>query len=121
MVWTFWTMLMFVIGGVIALPFQSKGVNSFWCASMVIVMFILSISIAPIMFGHGHVPSKVEKFSARLDNNVAYQLITSSQEGSDFILVVKKFGTSDFHAIRTNTVPPELFTLVDGKPVALQK
>ena len=71
--------------------------------------------------GLGHVPGAVEGFAKRLDDGIAYQVVAKIQERDSFVVLVKKFGTSDFFAIRVEIIPPEIFTLVDGNPIAIAK
>ena len=79
----------------------------------------LTFHAAPKDLGYGHVPNEAEAFTKRLDAGVAYQLLSSSKDGDDQVILVKKVGTPNFYALRVKEVPPEHFTLVDGKPVAI--
>lgn len=76
---------------------------------------------APYHFGYGHVTSVIEELDTRLDDGATYQRSYFEGHGTSYLVVVKVFGTYKTMAIRTNTVPPELFVMVDGKPVAIQK
>ncbi len=85
-----------------------------------ICLLLIIFEIAPRRFGYGHVPSTVEGFSKRLEAGIAYQVASSSKEADDnYVVIVRKFGTSDIMAIRVKSEPPKNFTLVNGKPVDL--
>ncbi|MDO8593537.1 MAG: hypothetical protein Q7R59_01400 [bacterium] len=73
--------------------------------------------------GRGHIPPlKTSVLPERLETGAAYQLLASSKDYDDNqIILVKKTSNfyGNFYALRVKEVPPEHFTLVDGKPVAI--
>lgn len=89
------------------------------CIAALIGLFLLVFIEAPKQLGTGKVYDVVEEFTRKLDSGVAYQLVASAENGAEKIVLMKKTGTSDFYALRVKDVPPEHFTLVDGKPVAI--
>ena len=79
----------------------------------------LAVFIGPIAFGFGRIHNKEQSFTDQLNGETAYQVTATSQDGESFVVLVKKFGTSEFRAIRVKKAPPELFTLVDGEPIPI--
>ncbi len=71
-------------------------------------------------YGQTNVPSVTEEPALRLNTGIAYRLILQTMDvGRDYIVLVKKDGKSDFYALRVKEVPPEYFTFVNSKPVAI--
>jgi len=105
----------------ISILFQPKPENIIWCIALAMLFLIGSHFSAILAFGYGKVPAEAEEFSERLDNNIAYELVSSTRDGESYVLLLRKFGTSNYKAVRTNTNPPEIFTLVSGKPVEIKK
>lgn len=95
---------------------------SLLCLSLGAILFVFTaLYLSPRELGYGHVPVAVERYTYRLDAGVVYQLLASAKEGEDEVLLVKKEGGSDMYAIRVKgPVPPERFTLIDGKPVEVK-
>ena len=95
-----------------------------WTCSL-IAFFALTTLVfvtAPLQLGEGHVHDTAENYAKRLDAGVAYQRIAVKSVGDDvFVVLVNKTGTTDYTAIRVkdSSPPPEYFTLVDDKPVAI--
>ena len=111
---------------------EGKPFKAFLSGVLGLVFFIILVSgVAPYQLGAGRVPNKAESPAQRLDGGVVYQLVLSARDGADHILLlVEKRGVGgtnavggtvmpNFYAIRVKEVPPEYFTLIDGKPVAV--
>lgn len=112
-------------GLLLGLSFDRNGAHrgvSFCCLLLAAVVFgITALYLSPRELGYGHVPGAEEEYTKRLEVGVAYRLFSSTKEGECEVLLVKKEGGSDMYAIRVKgPVPPERFTLVDGKPVAIK-
>lgn len=69
----------------------------------------------------GRVSPVTEDLKKRLRAGMAYRLCALTRDGNDLILLVNEVGTGKFHAIRIAgpEPPPEYFTVVDNKPVAI--
>lgn len=96
--------------------------SSFVFLSVVVVacLSFITYSLAPRVFGYGHVPAAVEDISTRLNGSIAYQTVWSSKEADDnYVVVVRRPGTSDLLAIRVKTKPPEVFTVLNGEFIDL--
>ncbi|KKW43261.1 MAG: hypothetical protein UY97_C0014G0004 [Parcubacteria group bacterium GW2011_GWB1_57_6] len=78
---------------------------------------------SPNGFGYGRIPYSAEEFTARLKEGTAYQVISSTEDGGDQVLLVKGVVKKQFLAIRVKAPAPpsEYFALVDGQPVAIGK
>ncbi len=94
-------------------------------AATAIAMVFFAVMVffaAPHALGYGHVSSSAEEYSAHLDGGATYQVISATNVGDNtYVILVKKYGTSDFRAVRVNGAPPELFVMIDGKPIAVVK
>ncbi len=118
----FWVYLAFGLGVFMGLGIfvhKEPGERAFAALIALALFGFATFYLAPAILGYGYVTSWTESFDGRLDNGTTYQTIASTQSGSSYVLLVKKFGTSDFIAIRVKTVPPPLFALVSGKPVGI--
>ena len=85
------------------------------------LFFGFATCVGTFDLGHGHVPIlRMSVLSERLETGTAYQLLASSKdEDGNLVALIKKTGASNFYALRMKDAPPEHFTLVDGKPVAI--
>ena len=117
----FWFVFLLAIMSLVAIPFQKKGAHVALNVVIAVILFIINLFTATYTFGYGKVPPIVEAFSPRLKEGVAYHLIHSERQGNSYVLLMNEFGTYETLAIRWDTEPPELFLLVDGKIVAIQK
>ena len=80
-----------------------------------------------VLSGQGYVPSKAQQsVSESLSSGNAYDLIAAVQDGKDEkVLTIMNEGqhangTHDFYVLRVRgPLPPERFTIIDGKPLAL--
>ena len=116
--------ILFILGvgfmAILATYVSEERWGSAWGAAIfAFVMFGAATFLAAPHMGYGHVPTGASEFLKQLDEGVAYQTIASSKEGDEYVLLVKKFGVSDFRAIRVKTMPPKIFTLVNGQPAAI--
>jgi hypothetical protein len=96
------------------------GTVGFGCFAMVL-LFLVIIGAA-YEVGYGNVVPVPQDLTKLLKTGTAYQLISSVKDGDDYVLLLKKPGggkKSYFYAIRVKEIPPEHFTLVNGKPVAI--
>jgi hypothetical protein len=85
----------------------------------------VSIHAAINEVGYGRVPEKAEPFAKRLNAGMSYQVLGSIKDGGAEVIFVKPHSggvaTTKLHALRVKEgeAPPERFTLIDGKPVAV--
>lgn len=96
-------------------------VATFWGTLAAISFSLLTFSEAPKALGVGHVSDKIEKFSERLDPKIPYELVNANRVGETFVLLLREFGTEKYLYIREKTIPPEIFSLIDGKIGAIPK
>jgi hypothetical protein len=95
-------------------------VEAFLAGIACLISFSLAVfGGAPEEIGAGKVYRNVEKFARKLDSGVAYQLVASAENGTEKIVLLRQTGTPNFYALRVKEVPPEHFTLIGGKPVAI--
>ncbi|MDE1919412.1 MAG: hypothetical protein KGH56_01800 [Patescibacteria group bacterium] len=90
--------------------------------SIALILLVPAIGVVgPRALGVGHVSSTIDNLEKRLTAGAAYRLCASTRDGGQLILLVNNIGTNEFLAIRSAgpATPPEYFTLVDGKPVAI--
>ena len=99
---------------------EGKPFKAFLSGVLGFVFFIILVGgFAPYELGQGRVPDGAEDLAKRLDAGVIYQVLSSSKNGDGHILLVKKAEKSDLYALRVKTIPPEHFTLINGKPVTV--
>ena len=94
-----------------------------WGIAAVASFGFATFLVGPVVLGFGKVPDTVEEIKVRLQGGVAYQVVSSLkvEGGGGSVLLVKKIGTPYLYALRVKEAdrPPEHFTLIDGKPVAI--
>ncbi len=102
-----------------ALVYQSPTERALSIAFALVLFGCATFYLAPRVFGYGHVSPQTESFDRLLDNGGAYQETAWTKSSTGYVLLVRQFGTQNFYAIRVKTVPPPLFTLVSGRPIAI--
>ena len=91
-----------------------------WCGCFVtICLYIFGLVLAS-GYDTGTVTPMAESFSEQLKAGVVYQFVWSNEDNGSYVLLVKPLGSSNFRAIRTKEMPPSTFTLINGKPVAVE-
>ena len=126
----FWAVLFFCLGVVLILLAVAAAADTDARSDddpMVLVLALFAVLVlgfttfyvAPRTLGYGHVTSGTRSFDTRLDNGTTYRTVASVKSDAGYVLLVKEYGTQDFYAIRVKTVPPPLFTLVRGNPIAI--
>ena len=99
---------------------EKKAARTGVCGIVAVVLLALVIAGAAVEKGYGVVEPKTQNLTKRLEKGAAYHLVSSTKDGADQIILVNKTGTSDFYALRVKDVPPEHFTLIHDKPVAIE-
>lgn len=97
-----------------------KGTGILFSVVALVFYCVIVFLAAPQELGYSRVFPTAEEFTRRLDNGVAYQHITSSKDGVNYVLLVKETCTSNYRAIRVKTdVLSEYFTLIGGVPTTV--
>ena len=120
------TLVLFVVGIVLFVLTLVSVVIEKWpdagtaAIASIFVFGIAIFSVAPAELGVGVVSDEIDSLAVRLDDRGTYQTASSVKDGETYVLLVKAYGTSDFRCPRVNELPPEIFTMVDGQPVAVE-
>ncbi len=94
-------------------------VASFLCATFFVV--VLVYLGAPRELGYGVIPNEAKAYSNRLQTGAIYETVASLKDNYGLVVVVRKEDESRLFAIRVEgPVPPEHFTLINGKPIAIK-
>lgn len=122
------------IFGLLGLVFLGIAISSAWkhwwvgiiaYSAFTLIFGFVSIRAAIDVLGYGHVTKEAEPLAKRLNSGVQYQFLGSIKDGGAEVIFVKPHsgGIAPFeqYAIRVKEgeAPPEHFTLIDGKPVAV--
>lgn len=119
----------FIFGTIVlimcALCARKQESSATWVLGIIaLVVFGLTTFLAgPFVLGQGVIPRNAEVVAKRLSEGVAYQVVSSREENDGSILLqVKRIGepkSDRVLRVKEEDRPPELFTLIDGKPVEI--